>query len=77
MDALTLSIAANFTLDLLHRFWIRTETVDRLPRWFEWLLNIPPHHRVHRSSNPRYLDANYAGVLMSWDRPADLGATGA
>jgi hypothetical protein len=32
------------------------------------LFNTPSHHRVHHSTNPRYLDANYAGVLMIWDR---------
>jgi len=57
-----------FSLNLLYQFWIHTEAVDRMPRWFEWLLNTPSHHRVHHASNPRYLDANYAGVFMIWDR---------
>jgi sterol desaturase/sphingolipid hydroxylase (fatty acid hydroxylase superfamily) len=57
-----------FTVNLLYQFWIHTESVDRMPGWFEWLLNTPSHHRVHHASNPRYLDANYAGVLMVWDR---------
>ncbi len=57
-----------FSINLLYQFWIHTEAVDRLPRWFEWLLNTPSHHRVHHASNPRYLDANYAGVFMLWDR---------
>ena len=41
---------------------------ERMPRWFEYLFNTPSHHRVHHASNPRYLDRNYAGVLMVWDR---------
>jgi sterol desaturase/sphingolipid hydroxylase (fatty acid hydroxylase superfamily) len=57
-----------FSVNLLYQFWIHTETVRRMPAWFEWLLNTPSHHRVHHASNPRYLDANYAGVLMLWDR---------
>ena len=57
-----------FSLNLLYQFWIHTEAVGRLPRWFEWLLNTPSHHRVHHASNARYLDANYAGVFMIWDR---------
>jgi sterol desaturase/sphingolipid hydroxylase (fatty acid hydroxylase superfamily) len=57
-----------FAINLLYQFWIHTEAVDRMPHWFEWLLNTPSHHRVHHSSNPRYLDANYAGVFMIWDR---------
>ncbi len=57
-----------FTANLLYQFWIHTEAIDRMPRWFEWLLNTPSHHRVHHGSNARYLDANYAGVFMIWDR---------
>jgi sterol desaturase/sphingolipid hydroxylase (fatty acid hydroxylase superfamily) len=57
-----------FALNLHYQFWIHTEAVDRMPRWFEWLFNTPSHHRVHHASNPRYLDANYAGVFMLWDR---------
>jgi sterol desaturase/sphingolipid hydroxylase (fatty acid hydroxylase superfamily) len=57
-----------FSVNLLYQFWIHTEAVGRMPRWVEWLLNTPSHHRVHHASNARYLDANYAGVLMIWDR---------
>jgi len=62
------TIALAFSVNLLYQFWIHTEAVDRMPRWFEYLLNTPSHHRVHHASNPRYLDSNYAGVLMLWDR---------
>jgi sterol desaturase/sphingolipid hydroxylase (fatty acid hydroxylase superfamily) len=61
-------IGLAFSVNLLYQFWIHTEAIDRMPRWFEWLLNTPSHHRVHHGSNPRYLDANYAGVFMAWDR---------
>ncbi len=61
-------VALAFSLNLSYQFWIHTETVDRMPVWFEWLFNTPSHHRVHHASNPRYLDANYAGVFMIWDR---------
>ncbi len=61
-------VALAFSLNLSYQFWIHTETVDRMPDWFEWLFNTPSHHRVHHASNPRYLDANYAGVFMIWDR---------
>ena len=57
-------IGLAFTVNLLYQFWIHTEAIDRMPHWFEWLLNTPSHHRVHHASNPRYLDANYAGVFM-------------
>ena len=32
------------------------------------MLNTPSHHRVHHGANPRYLDKNYAGILIIWDR---------
>jgi hypothetical protein len=39
-----------------------------MPRWFEAVMNTPSHHRVHHAINPRYLDANFAGVFIIWDR---------
>jgi sterol desaturase/sphingolipid hydroxylase (fatty acid hydroxylase superfamily) len=56
------------SFNLTYQFWIHTESVRRMPAWFEYLFNTPSHHRVHHASNPRYLDRNYAGVLMVWDR---------
>jgi len=55
-------------LNLIYQFWIHTEAIGRMPRWFEAVMNTPSHHRVHHGFNPRYLDANYAGVLIIWDR---------
>jgi sterol desaturase/sphingolipid hydroxylase (fatty acid hydroxylase superfamily) len=62
------AIGLAFSVNLLYQFWIHTEAIDRLPRWFEALFNTPSHHRVHHANNPRYLDSNYAGVFMIWDR---------
>ena len=55
-------------LNLIYQFWVHTEAVGRMPRWFEALMNTPSHHRVHHAVNPRYLDRNYAGVFIVWDR---------
>ena len=55
-------------LNLLYQFWIHTEAIDKMPRWFEAVFNTPSHHRVHHATNPRYLDANYAGVFIIWDK---------
>jgi len=55
-------------LNLVYQYWIHTEAIGRLPRWFEAVMNTPSHHRVHHAVNPRYLDRNYAGVLIIWDR---------
>src|SRR3546814_77230 len=55
-------------LNLIYQFWIHTEAIGRMPRWFEAVMNTPSHHRVHHGVNPRYLDANYAGVFIIWDK---------
>ncbi|MEP5610639.1 MAG: sterol desaturase family protein [Cyclobacteriaceae bacterium] len=55
-------------LNLIYQFWIHTEAINKLPRWFEWLFNTPSHHRVHHGRNPKYIDRNHAGTLMIWDR---------
>ena len=54
--------------NLIYQFWIHTEAIKRMPRWFEAVMNTPSHHRVHHATNPRYLDTNYAGVFIIWDK---------
>ncbi len=54
-------------LNLLYQFWVHTEAIDRLGP-LEWIFNTPSHHRVHHARNPKYLDKNYAGMLIIWDR---------
>jgi sterol desaturase/sphingolipid hydroxylase (fatty acid hydroxylase superfamily) len=54
--------------NLVYQFWIHTETIKRLPAPFEAVFNTPSHHRVHHGTNAKYLDANYAGTLIIWDR---------
>lgn len=55
-------------LNLLYQFWIHTETIKKCPAWFEFIFNTPSHHRVHHGRNPRYLDANFGGIFIIWDR---------
>ncbi|MEQ9403555.1 MAG: sterol desaturase family protein [Cyclobacteriaceae bacterium] len=55
-------------LNLIYQFWIHTDAINKLPRWFEWIFNTPSHHRVHHGRNPKYIDRNHAGTLMLWDR---------
>jgi len=59
--------AANKVINLLYQFWIHTELIGKLGP-LEWVINTPSHHRVHHGVNPRYLDKNYAGTLIVWDR---------
>jgi alkylglycerol monooxygenase len=49
-------------------FWVHTEQVRKMPRWFEYVFNTPSHHRVHHGSNPEYIDKNYANLFILWDR---------
>ena len=61
-------IMLQMSISLLYQFWIHTETIDKMPRWFEAIMNTPSHHRVHHGSNPLYLDRNHAGILIIWDK---------
>jgi alkylglycerol monooxygenase len=56
-----------YTANLIYQFFIHTEAVRSLGA-LEWLLNTPSHHRVHHGMNAAYLDKNYGGVLIVWDR---------
>jgi sterol desaturase/sphingolipid hydroxylase (fatty acid hydroxylase superfamily) len=60
-------VATAYALNLLYQFWIHTELIGRLGP-LEWVLNTPSHHRVHHGANVQYLDRNYAGILIVWDR---------
>lgn len=61
-------LAAAITLGLLYQFFLHTEAVGKLG-WFEGkFLNTPSAHRVHHGSNAQYIDKNYAGVFVIWDR---------
>ena len=54
-------------IDLLYQFWIHTELVGSLG-WFDHVFASPSNHRVHHGVNDRYLDKNYGGILILWDR---------
>jgi alkylglycerol monooxygenase len=55
------------SLNLIYQFWVHTEHIRRLGP-IEWLLVTPSNHRVHHARNPCYIDRNYAGVFIIWDR---------
>lgn len=63
-----LMILMQMSISLLYQYWIHTELIDKMPRWFEFLFNTPSHHRVHHATNPQYLDRNHAGIFIIWDR---------
>jgi alkylglycerol monooxygenase len=54
-------------VDLLYQFWVHTEHVPKLG-WFDRWFCSPSNHRVHHAVNDAYLDKNYGGIWMVWDR---------
>ncbi|MDQ6786754.1 MAG: sterol desaturase family protein [Acidobacteriota bacterium] len=54
-------------LNLIYQFWIHTKLVGKLG-FLEKILNTPSHHRVHHGVNDQYLDRNYAGIFIIWDK---------
>ncbi len=62
-----LAIAVQFGISLIYQYWIHTEAIDRLG-FLEKFMNTPSHHRAHHGSNGIYIDKNYAGILIIWDK---------
>jgi sterol desaturase/sphingolipid hydroxylase (fatty acid hydroxylase superfamily) len=61
-------VFASFSINLIYQFWVHTERIDKLWRPIELVFNTPSHHRVHHGMDPEYLDKNYAGIFIVWDR---------
>jgi sterol desaturase/sphingolipid hydroxylase (fatty acid hydroxylase superfamily) len=60
-------VLTSLVLNLLYQFWLHADWVPRLG-WLEGIFNTPSNHRVHHARNPEYLDANFGGVLVVFDR---------
>jgi len=58
----------SWSLNLIYQFWVHTERIGKLPRPFEFVFNTPSHHRVHHGMDQIYLDKNYGGIFIIWDR---------
>ncbi|NMP30179.1 sterol desaturase family protein [Thalassotalea sp. M1531] len=56
------------SLNLIYQFWVHTRHVDKLPQWYEAIFVTPSHHRVHHALNRDYIDKNFAGVFILWDK---------
>lgn len=61
-------IGVSYALSLVYQFFIHTTLVKKLHPAIEFVMNTPNHHRVHHASNAGYIDTNYAGVFIIWDR---------
>jgi sterol desaturase/sphingolipid hydroxylase (fatty acid hydroxylase superfamily) len=55
-------------VDLAYQYFVHTESIGRLPAWYEYVFDTPSNHRVHHGRNPQYIDKNYGGVLILFDR---------
>jgi sterol desaturase/sphingolipid hydroxylase (fatty acid hydroxylase superfamily) len=62
-----IAVVAGLALNLIYQFWIHTELVPKLG-WLDSIFNTPSNHRVHHASNEQYIDKNYGGVLIVFDR---------
>jgi sterol desaturase/sphingolipid hydroxylase (fatty acid hydroxylase superfamily) len=61
------AVVATLSINLLYQFWLHADWIPKLG-WLEYIFNTPSHHRVHHAANLDYLDANYGGVLIVFDR---------
>ena len=57
-----------YAVDLVYQYFVHTESISRLPRWYEYIFDTPSNHRVHHGRNAQYIDKNYGGVLIIFDR---------
>lgn len=57
-----------YAVDLCYQYFVHTESVGKFPRWFEYVFDTPSNHRVHHGRNPQYIDKNYGGVIILFDR---------
>lgn len=53
---------------VLYQFWLHTELIKKLPKPIEFIFTTPSHHRVHHSTNEKYIDKNYGSTFIIWDR---------
>ncbi|MFT7476679.1 MAG: sterol desaturase/sphingolipid hydroxylase (fatty acid hydroxylase superfamily) [Verrucomicrobiales bacterium] len=51
-----------------YQTWIHTESIKKIPRWLEAIFNTASHHRAHHGADEHYLDVNYGGIFIVWDR---------
>jgi sterol desaturase/sphingolipid hydroxylase (fatty acid hydroxylase superfamily) len=61
-------VFCSFSVNLIYQFWVHTERIDKMWAPFEFVFNTPAHHRVHHGMDAEYLDKNYGGIFIIWDR---------
>ena len=63
-----LAIVTGYGISIAYQAILHTPSVGKLPRPIEFIMNTPSHHRVHHARNPQYIDKNYGGIFIIWDR---------
>ena len=61
-------VMVQMSISLIYQYWIHTELIDKMPKWFEGIFSTPSHDRAHHATNPQYLDRTHAGIFIIWDR---------
>jgi sterol desaturase/sphingolipid hydroxylase (fatty acid hydroxylase superfamily) len=61
-------VMSMYAVDLFYQYFIHTQSVKKLHPWFEFFFNTPSHHRAHHGRNKEYIDMNYGGVVIIYDR---------
>lgn len=62
------AVMVAYSINLAYQYFVHTEAVGRCSPFIEWLFNTPSHHRAHHGRNAIYIDKNYGGILIIWDR---------
>ncbi len=62
------SVMLAYAINLAYQYFVHTEAVGKLHPWLEFVFNTPSHHRAHHGRNARYIDKNFGGMLIIWDR---------
>ncbi len=57
-----------YAVDLSYQYFVHTDSIGKLPAWYEFIFDTPANHRVHHGKNAQYIDKNYGGVLIIFDR---------
>lgn len=55
------------SVNLIYQFWVHSQHIPKLG-WYELFFVSPSNHRVHHATNDLYIDKNYGGVFIIWDR---------
>mgnify|MGYP000589701020 CR=1 FL=1 len=62
------AVMVAYSINLAYQYFVHTEAIGKLSPLVEWIFNTPSHHRAHHGRNPVYIDKNYVGILIIWDR---------